>query len=135
MKNWAGWAAAGAVSAALFAGGATAAPRQPATLSEGAAPVAIAMDLSVGMVAAPPVVMASPAAPLPNNPSPPAPTAIAALALPQPAPRRCLRLWQRPIRCPRSKARRQSHPLWKSRFPSSAIVKSRWRNRNRPHRK
>ena len=70
MKNWAGWAAAGAVSAALFAGGATAAPRQPATLSEGAAPVAIAMDLSVGMVAAPPVVMASPAAPLPNNPLP-----------------------------------------------------------------
>lgn len=69
MRDWAGWTISGAVTAALFAGGAAAALRQPPGVTEGAEPVAVAMDLSVGLVAAPPPVVA--AADLPTPPAPP----------------------------------------------------------------
>lgn len=74
MRDWAGWTISGAVTAALFAGGAAAALRQPPGVTEGAEPVAVAMDLSVGLVAAPPPAVASADLPTPPAP-PPAPAA------------------------------------------------------------
>lgn len=69
MRDWAGWAVSGVVTAALFAGGAAAALRQPPGVTEGEDPVAVAMDLSVGLVAAPPPAVA--VADLPTQPAPP----------------------------------------------------------------
>jgi len=76
MRDWAGWTISGVVTAALFAGGAAAALRQPPGVTEGAEPVAVAMDLSVGLVAAPPPAVA--AADLPTPPAPPPAPAAAA---------------------------------------------------------
>jgi periplasmic protein TonB len=66
MKDWAGWASSVAVTAALFAGGATAALRTPEQLTSGEEPFAVALDLSVGVtpaIAAPTEVAALPETP------------------------------------------------------------------------
>lgn len=76
MKDWMGWTASVAVAAALFGGAAAAALRQAPGVTADEGPVAVAMDLSIGMVAAPPPAVAaaqSPAQPAP--PPEPAPTA------------------------------------------------------------
>jgi periplasmic protein TonB len=67
MKDWAGWASSVAVTAALFAGGATAALRAPEQLTSGEEPFALALDLSVGVTPA----IAAPAQPeTPPDPPP-----------------------------------------------------------------
>lgn len=82
MKDWPGWVASVAVTAALFAGGAAAALRQPPGVTEGEDPVSVALDMSVGLLAAPPPAIATAEAPAMPPPRPASPSAPVARPIP-----------------------------------------------------